>query len=81
MKKHVFPGLPHSFTKYQDLPSSRRFNELLAESVRWCLGEEKVDEVGRWTFERAEGEKRESRRVCWRWGSLLGRGPFGRWRV
>lgn len=55
-KKHVFPGLPHSFTKYPDLPSSRRFNELVVESVRWCLEPNpRADEPGRWEVEMPEG--------------------------
>lgn len=55
-KKHVFPGLPHSFTKYPDLPSSRRFNELVVESVRWCLEPSpRADEPGRWEVEVPDG--------------------------
>ncbi|KAK0743264.1 Alpha/Beta hydrolase protein [Schizothecium vesticola] len=55
-KKHVFPGLPHSFTKYPDLPSSRRFNELIVESVRWCLEPNpQADKPGRWEMEMPDG--------------------------
>ena len=55
-KKHVFPGLPHSFTKYPDLPSSRRFNELIVESVRWCLElNPQADKPGRWEMEMPDG--------------------------
>jgi len=54
-KKHVFKGMPHSFTKYHELESSRRFDELMVESIRWCLDEmRKMDEKGVW---RVEGGK------------------------
>jgi hypothetical protein len=36
----MFPGLPHFFTRYQDLPSTKRFYEIGVESVRWCLSSE-----------------------------------------
>ncbi|KAK4453962.1 alpha/beta-hydrolase [Podospora aff. communis PSN243] len=51
-KKHVFKGLPHAFTKYHPLPSSKRFDELMFESIRWCLDDEKTaDETGMWEME------------------------------
>lgn len=36
-KKHIFPGLPHAFRKYPDLPSSKRWDELTLEGIQWCL--------------------------------------------
>ncbi|KAL1880594.1 hypothetical protein VTK73DRAFT_5399 [Phialemonium thermophilum] len=52
VKKHVFPGMPHAFRKYPDLPSSRRWDELMVESIRWCLtGKGKADVVGEWIVE------------------------------
>lgn len=36
-KKHIFPGLPHAFRKYPGLPSSVRWDELMVESMLWCL--------------------------------------------
>jgi hypothetical protein len=51
-KKHVFKGLPHAFTKYHPLPSSKRFDELMVESVQWCLDNgRKGDEAGAWEME------------------------------
>ena len=52
IKKHVFPGLPHSFTRYHDLPSSRRFDELMVESIRWCVDDNRKSDVpGKWALE------------------------------
>lgn len=36
-KVHVFPGLPHGFRRFTDLPSSRRWDDLLVESCKWFL--------------------------------------------
>lgn len=36
-KKHVFSGMPHAFRKYPDMPSSKRWDELTIEGIRWCL--------------------------------------------
>lgn len=37
-KVHVFSGLPHSFVRFEGLPSNPRWNELLAlDSIAWVL--------------------------------------------
>jgi acetyl esterase/lipase len=38
VKVHVFPGLPHGFRRFADLPSSRRWDELMIENIKWALG-------------------------------------------
>lgn len=40
MNVHVFPGLPHGFRRFADLPSSRRWDELVVESIKWALNDE-----------------------------------------
>ncbi|KAK3945496.1 alpha/beta-hydrolase [Diplogelasinospora grovesii] len=52
-KKHIFPGLPHAFRKYPDLPSSKRWDDLTVESVQWLLRDDsaKGDEKGVWKTE------------------------------
>jgi len=37
VKAHVFPGLPHGFRRFDDLPSSRRWDELVIENLKWSL--------------------------------------------
>ncbi|KAE9369788.1 hypothetical protein N431DRAFT_381125 [Stipitochalara longipes BDJ] len=39
VKVHVFPGLPHGFRRFDDLPSSRRWDELVIESIKWSLND------------------------------------------
>lgn len=52
-KKHVFPGLPHAFTRYYDLPSRERFDELMVESIRWCWNDGRQgDHPGVWEVEK-----------------------------
>ncbi|KAK0641011.1 Alpha/Beta hydrolase protein [Cercophora newfieldiana] len=54
-KKHMFQGLPHAFTRYYDLPSSKRFDELMVESIRWCLDDgREADRPGVWAMEKGE---------------------------
>ncbi|KAH6949704.1 Alpha/Beta hydrolase protein [Ilyonectria sp. MPI-CAGE-AT-0026] len=36
-KVHVFQGLPHAFRLFNDLPQSKRWDALFAESVLWTL--------------------------------------------
>jgi hypothetical protein len=39
VKAHVFPGLPHGFMRFDALPSSRRWDELVVESIKWSLSD------------------------------------------
>ncbi|TVY48336.1 AB hydrolase superfamily protein [Lachnellula occidentalis] len=41
VKFHVFPGLPHAFRRFDDLKSSKRWDELTVESIQWTLSEQK----------------------------------------
>jgi hypothetical protein len=41
-KVHVFSGLPHGFRRFNDLGSSRRWDELVVENIRWVLEDQKV---------------------------------------
>ncbi|KAK3692311.1 alpha/beta hydrolase fold-3 [Podospora appendiculata] len=51
-KKHVFPGLPHAFRKYPDLPSSKRWDDRTVESIQWLVnGSARADEPGNWQSE------------------------------
>lgn len=36
-KVHIFQGLPHAFRRFNELPSSKRWDELVVESIKWCL--------------------------------------------
>jgi hypothetical protein len=42
-KVDLFPGVPHGFRRFADLPSSRRYDELLIENIRWALGSETTE--------------------------------------
>jgi acetyl esterase/lipase len=54
-KKHIFPGLPHFFRKHRDMPSSKRWDELMAASVLWCLeGTAEGHAAGDWQVELPE---------------------------
>ncbi|KAJ9156960.1 Alpha/beta-hydrolase [Coniochaeta hoffmannii] len=49
-KKHVFPGLPHAFRRWPDLPSSKSWDDATLSSIRWCLDENAdIDTVGSWS--------------------------------
>jgi hypothetical protein len=37
VKVHVSPGLPHGFLRFDGLPSSRRWDELIVMSIKWSL--------------------------------------------
>ncbi|OIW35406.1 alpha/beta-hydrolase [Coniochaeta ligniaria NRRL 30616] len=51
-KKHIFPGLPHAFRRWPDLPSSKRWDEVTLGSIQWCLDESAgCDDVGSWSVE------------------------------
>ncbi|KAB5530551.1 putative lipase/esterase [Coniochaeta sp. 2T2.1] len=51
-KKHVFAGLPHAFRRWPDLPSSKRWDEVTLNSIRWCLDDDADgDTVGSWSIE------------------------------
>ncbi|KLU86696.1 hypothetical protein MAPG_05708 [Magnaporthiopsis poae ATCC 64411] len=39
-KVHVFPGLPHAFYMFPDLPSRARYHEAVVECARWAFGDE-----------------------------------------
>ena len=41
VKVHVFPGLPHGFRRFVDLPSSR-WDQLVIESIKWSLSNQTV---------------------------------------
>ncbi|KAI1810413.1 alpha/beta-hydrolase [Poronia punctata] len=47
-KVHIFPGLPHTFFAFPQLPSQRRWSELTIESMRWALSDE-----AEWVVEKA----------------------------
>ena len=42
VKIHVFPGVPHAFRRFDDLKSSKRWDEVTVESIKWALAEQKV---------------------------------------
>ena len=42
VKVHVFPGLPHGFRRFDGLPSSRRWDQLVIESIKWSLNNQTV---------------------------------------
>ncbi|KAI9752414.1 MAG: hypothetical protein M4579_005638 [Chaenotheca gracillima] len=44
IRVNVFQGLPHGFRRFNDLPSSRRWDELVVEGIRWAL-EDKPSEI------------------------------------
>jgi acetyl esterase/lipase len=51
-KKHVFPGLPHAFRRWPDLPSSKRWDDVTLGSIQWCFGHDvKGDGAGTWSVE------------------------------
>jgi acetyl esterase/lipase len=37
VKKHVFPGMPHAFRRQGDLPSSKKWDEVMLDCIQWCL--------------------------------------------
>ncbi|KAI0160857.1 alpha/beta-hydrolase [Hypoxylon sp. FL1284] len=39
-KVHIFPGLPHAFSSFRKLPSHRRWNEVLLDSLRWAMADD-----------------------------------------
>ncbi|KAI5862486.1 alpha/beta-hydrolase [Durotheca rogersii] len=39
-KVHIFPGLPHAFNAFTQLPSHLRWNEVLLDCVRWAAADE-----------------------------------------
>ncbi|KAE9374237.1 alpha/beta-hydrolase [Stipitochalara longipes BDJ] len=41
VKVHAFPGLPHGFRRFNDLPSSHRWDELVVENIKWTLNKKK----------------------------------------
>ncbi|KAI0009706.1 alpha/beta-hydrolase [Xylariaceae sp. FL0662B] len=45
-KVHIFPGMPHNFGAFPQVPSHKRWNEVMLESIRWA----KADE-GEWNVE------------------------------
>ncbi|KAI0396395.1 alpha/beta-hydrolase [Xylariaceae sp. FL0594] len=47
-KVHIFPGLPHLFLGFPQLPSQQRWSEVTLESMRWALADE-----SEWIVERA----------------------------
>ena len=52
IKKHIFSGLPHAFRRHADLPSSKRWDDLTPESIRWLLDDSaKGHAPGEWTVE------------------------------
>ncbi|CRG90701.1 AB hydrolase superfamily protein B1A11,02 [Talaromyces islandicus] len=44
----VFPGLPHGFSRWADLPASKAFNSRMLDCIRWTLG---LDECLKDNFE------------------------------
>ena len=51
-KKHVFPGLPHAFCLFDTLDSSKRWDDLMMESLRWLVeGGAPADPKGVWQEE------------------------------
>lgn len=34
----VFPGVPHGFMRWADLPAAKAFNFRMLKSIRWTLG-------------------------------------------
>ncbi|KAH8700161.1 Alpha/Beta hydrolase protein [Talaromyces proteolyticus] len=46
----VFPGLPHGFRRWADLPATKVFDSRILESIRWALGLESclVDNFEDW---------------------------------
>ncbi|KAL7628459.1 hypothetical protein AAE478_002662 [Parahypoxylon ruwenzoriense] len=39
-KVHIFPGLPHAFNAFTQLPSHKRWNEVLLDCMRWAAADE-----------------------------------------
>lgn len=39
-KTHIFPGLPHGFRLFTELPSSRRWDDLTLEIIAWILADD-----------------------------------------
>lgn len=35
-KVHIFPGLPHGFYAFEQLPATKRWEEVMRESIRWA---------------------------------------------
>jgi hypothetical protein len=44
VKVHVFPGLPHGFIFFRDLPSTKRWNDVVIQNIKWVLQEQKAEE-------------------------------------
>ncbi|TVY19953.1 Carboxylesterase NlhH [Lachnellula arida] len=42
VKFNVFAGIPHAFRRFDDLESSKRWDELMVESIKWTLAEQKA---------------------------------------
>lgn len=42
VKFHVFPGVPHAFRRFNDLKSSKRWDEVTVESLKWALEDQKA---------------------------------------
>ncbi|OQE22711.1 hypothetical protein PENFLA_c012G05186 [Penicillium flavigenum] len=34
---HVFPGVPHGFRRYKQLPDSKRWDEVMSDGIAWAL--------------------------------------------
>lgn len=39
---HIFPGVPHAFRMFNDLESSKRWDEVTRESIQWALADQKA---------------------------------------
>jgi hypothetical protein len=39
---HVFPGVPHAFRMFNDLKSSKRWDEVMVQSIQWALADQKA---------------------------------------
>ncbi|KAI1504511.1 alpha/beta hydrolase fold-3 [Biscogniauxia marginata] len=39
-KVHIFPGLPHAFHRFLQLPSRKRWNEVMLEGLRWAKADQ-----------------------------------------
>jgi hypothetical protein len=52
VKKHIFPGLPHAFRRYADLPSSTRWDSVTFGALRWILDDDAPgDQTEAWNVE------------------------------
>ncbi|CAG9988859.1 unnamed protein product [Clonostachys byssicola] len=45
---HIFPGVPHGFRRWVDLPFAKQSDDVTVDLIRWALGSEPKDSIEGW---------------------------------